>query len=346
MTIRYRYLSLEEAKLPISDIFITHNCNNESMTEDGEEKMILDKNDLTILPTLARDCRTSYSSIGSQIGLTSKSVKARVKKMVRSRVIEKFIVRVNPAAFGYRTAIVLVRTSNGITKDDVIQRVKQFGDLAYHVHHMGNTTVAALVIKKPLDDSIIQLINERLIPATVINIAVTELSVASNDLSETDLRIIKCLLLSGARVEIADIAKEVGISEKTTTRRLNRMKEQRLLDFSLQCSPSAMIGYIQFVIPIIVDKAHHHNVLERMYSEFQTNILYSPSVIEPKDILAFVLFGENVFVVDSVLARVNSFEGVKSADAYILTKWQYYDDWIMKEINKRLLLRPVLHRLR
>ena len=305
--------------------------------------MILDKNDLTILPTLARDCRTSYSSIGSQIGLTSKSVKARVKNMVRSGVIERFVVRVNPAAFGYRTALVLVKASHGITKDDVIQRVKEFGDLAYYVHHMGSTLVAALIIKKPLDDNFIQSINERLKPATVINIAVTELSIVSNDLSETDLRIIKCLLRSGARTEISDIAKEVGISEKTTTRRLNRMKEMRLLDFSLQCCPAAMIGYIQFVIPITVAKFHYHNVLERMYSEFQANILYSPSIIEPEDVLAFVLFGENVFVVDHVLARVNSFEGVKGADAYILTKWQYYDDWIMKEINKRLLLRPILH---
>ena len=308
--------------------------------------MILDKNDLTILPTLARDCRTSYSSIGSQIGLTSKSVKARVKKMVRSRVIEKFVVRVNPAAFGYRTAIVLIRTSNGITKDDVIQRVKEFGDLAYHAHHVGSTSVAALIIKKPLDEKIIQSLNDRLKPATVVRISVTELSVASTDLSETDLRIIKCLLLSGARIEISDIAKEVGISEKTTTRRLNSMKEGRLLDFSLQCDPAAMIGYIQFVIPITVAKSHYHNVLERMYSEFQANILYSPSVIEPEDQLTFVLFGENVFVVDYVLARVNSFAGVKSADAYILTKLQYYDNWIMKEINKRLLLRPVLHRSR
>ena len=84
--------------------------------------MILDKNDLTILPTLPRDCRTSYSSIGSQIGLTAKSVKARVKKMVHSRVIEKFIVRVNPAGFGYRTAHCIGNeTSNGITKDDVIR---------------------------------------------------------------------------------------------------------------------------------------------------------------------------------------------------------------------------------
>ena len=173
--------------------------------------MILDKNDLTILPTLARDCRTSYSSIGTQIGLTSKSVKARVKKMVGSRVIEKFVVRVNPAAFGYRTAIVLIRTSNGITKDDVIQRVKEFGDLAYHAHHVGSISVAALVIKKPLDEKIIQSLNDRLKPATVVRISVAELSIAelsiagSTDLSETDLRIIKCLLLSGARVEISDI---------------------------------------------------------------------------------------------------------------------------------------------
>jgi hypothetical protein len=77
-----------------------------------------------------------------------------------------------------------------------------------------------------------------------------------------------------------------------------------------------------------------------MYSEFQENILYSVSLIEPKDRLTFVFFGENVFVVDHVLAR--SIAGVKSADAYILTEWQYYDDWIMKEINSRLLLRPIL----
>jgi DNA-binding Lrp family transcriptional regulator len=309
-----------------------------------EKRMILDKNDLTILPTLARDCRTSYSSIHSQIGLTSKSVKARVKNMVRSGVIERFVVRVNPAAFGYRTAIVLVRANNGITKDEVIQRVKQFGDLAYHVHHMGRTSVAALIIKIPLDEKTIQSLNDRLKPATVVSISVAELSVVSADLSETDLRIIKCLLLSGARIEISDIAKEVGISEKTTTRRLTRMKEGRLLDFSIQCNPAAMIGYIQFAIPITVAKSHYRSILERMYSEFQANILYTPSVIEPEDRLTFVLFGENVFTVDSVMARVNSFEGVKSADVYILTKWKYYDDWIMKEIDKRLLPQPLLRK--
>jgi DNA-binding Lrp family transcriptional regulator len=307
------------------------------------ERLILDRNDLNILSTLARNCRTSYNSIGSQIGLTAKSVKARVRNMIQSGVIERFIVRVNPSYFGYRTALILTKTNNGITKDDVVQRVKKFGDLAYHVHHMGRTSVAALLIKKSLNDNFIKSLNDHLIPATVINIAVAELSVYK-DLSETDLRIVKCLLLSGARTEVTDIAKEVGISEKTTTRRLDRMKDGRFLDFSVQCSPAAMIGYVQFAIPITVGKSQYHSVLERMYSEFQKNILYGPSVIEPEDRLVFVLFGENVFTVDSVMDRVNSFEGVKSTDVYILTKWQYHDEWIIKEIDRRLLPQPLLRK--
>lgn len=68
------------------------------------ERVILDQTDFSIIVTLARDCRTSYSTIGSLTGLTPKSVKARVRNIVQSGVIEKFIVKVNPSAFGYRIA--------------------------------------------------------------------------------------------------------------------------------------------------------------------------------------------------------------------------------------------------
>ena len=131
------------------------------MTKDGRI-LVLDKTDLTIVSTLARDCRSSYSSIGSEVSLTSKSVKARVKKMVHHGVIEKFVVRINPATFGFKVTLVLIKTSNGINKDNVIKRVKQLGDLAYHVHHIGSTCVAALIIKKPLDEKFVQILNHRL----------------------------------------------------------------------------------------------------------------------------------------------------------------------------------------
>jgi DNA-binding Lrp family transcriptional regulator len=300
------------------------------------EGLILDKIDLNILAALARDCRTSYRSIGSQIGITSKSVKSRVKNMLRCGIIEKFVVRVNPSGFGYRTAHVLVMRKNGITKEGVIERVKQFADLAFHVHHMGSTSAAAVIIKQLLDDKIVQSLNDSLKPAIINWIYVSELPVSTN-ISETDLRIIKCLLISGARMEISEIAKELGISEKTAIRRLDRMKEGRILDFSVQCDPGSMKGYVQFAILINFETSYYRSVYERMYSEFQENILYRPSIINPNDLLVFVLFGENVFAIDSVLAKVDSFEGVTNADVYIVTELQYHNDWIMREIDERLL---------
>lgn len=105
--------------------------------------MALDRTDLSILAILGRDCRASYRSIGSRVGLTSKSVKARVRDMIQSGVIEKFVVRVNPAAFSYRTALVSARSAGGISRDEIIERVREFGDLVFHVHQMGRVSLPA-----------------------------------------------------------------------------------------------------------------------------------------------------------------------------------------------------------
>jgi DNA-binding Lrp family transcriptional regulator len=203
------------------------------------------------------------------------------------------------------------------------------------VHHVGRTSVAALIIKESLEDKTVQLLSDSVKPATINRISVSEQPVSMSP-SETDLRIIKCLLLSGARTEISEIAKKVRISEKTTARRLDKMKEGNLLELSIQCDPASMIGYVQFAILISVEKSHYRSVYEHMYMEFQENILYHPSTIDPDDQLIFVLFGENVFKIDFILSTVDSFEGVKNADVFILTKWQYYDDWILREIDERI----------
>jgi hypothetical protein len=94
--------------------------------------------------------------MGSLTGMTTKRVKAIVRNMVNGEVIEKFIVRVNPAFWLQNSSCTGVRTNNGITKDDVIQHVKEFGDLAYHVHHMERTSVAAIVINKSLNNNDIE----------------------------------------------------------------------------------------------------------------------------------------------------------------------------------------------
>ena len=122
------------------------------------------------------------------------------------------------------------------------------------------------------------------------------------------------------------------------------LKKGRVLEFSLQCDQAFMIGFIPFAILINVEKSHYRDVCEHMYREFQEKILYHPSIVDPDDRLIFVLFAESVNMIDFISAKVNSFKGVKNADVCIPTKLQYYDDWIISEIDERILpQQPLSH---
>ena len=57
---------------------------------------------------LARNGRLSYRSIGVTIGLTTKSVKSMVDKMLSSGVIDRFLAVVNPSIIGYKGTYLLL----------------------------------------------------------------------------------------------------------------------------------------------------------------------------------------------------------------------------------------------
>jgi hypothetical protein len=97
------------------------------------------------------------------------------------------------------------------------------------------------------------------------------------------------------------------------------------------------------IISTIYPTAITHDRICDYYYHY-SYILNRPSVIDPDDRLIFVLSDENVFMIDFILAKVDSFEGVKNADVYILTKLQYYNDWIIREIDERLVQRLLSHK--
>ena len=78
----------------------------------------------------------------------------------------------------------------------------------------------------------------------------------SMNITISDLRIIKCLL-SDARMEITDIAKQASVSSRTVTRRLEKMRQKHILmDFITLKDVSSILltGYIEFVVLISVDR--------------------------------------------------------------------------------------------
>jgi hypothetical protein len=49
-----------------------------------------------------------------------------------------------------------------------------------------------------------------------------------------------------------------------------------------------------------------------------------------------VFFCPNIPTVDLILRRLESYEGVNGTEMFITTKLVYYQDWIKREIDKRL----------
>jgi DNA-binding Lrp family transcriptional regulator len=215
-------------------------------------------------------------SIGSAIDMTSKSVKARVNRMISAGVIEKFVVKVIPVALGYG---------------------------------MFPSKLSSL-------------------PSSITS--------NKHELSETDLRIIKCLL-SNPRMDMNDIARKTSISVRTANRRLTRLKDDNVLKFFILCNPVHTLGYIQFVLVVnTVDKSFYNQIVERIYEQLGENILFQLPVADPDNVITLLLFSQDIFTADSILKKVESFNGVKNVELLVLTDTTSYDGWVLREIDKKL----------
>ena len=102
----------------------------------------------------------------------------------------------------------------------------------------------------------------------------------------TDLKIIKCLL-SNARMEIAEIAKETSVSPKTARRRMEKMQQHHIIDFYIIRDVSSVnfVGYIEFGLMVAVNKLDYREIIERMYTEMREYMINFPLNITGIDVI-------------------------------------------------------------
>jgi DNA-binding Lrp family transcriptional regulator len=86
------------------------------------QRLILDKTDQKILTLLARNGRLSYRNIANRMGLTTKSVKLRVDKMISGKMIKRFNACANPSIIDYKAMYIV------ILREDKLNKVEQRPD--------------------------------------------------------------------------------------------------------------------------------------------------------------------------------------------------------------------------
>jgi hypothetical protein len=114
-----------------------------------------------------------------------------------------------------------------------------------------------LLLLRPDAEDKIELMNNLLKPA-IVEYKFVMINLPSMSISISDLKIIKCPL-SNARMEIADIAKEACVSPKTARRRMEKMRQHHIIDFSINTLHVfyEFSGYIGFLLMVAVNSTSH-----------------------------------------------------------------------------------------
>ena len=301
------------------------------------KRTTLDELDGKILRSLSRNCRVSYNSLGSEIGMTAKSEKARVKKMQSSGVIDSFIVKVNPMVLGYsKVCILVLRINNKAADEKHIRRsISLLGDILNTGHVLGNISTFKFAVKSEAEEKLELLVDVIGQDQLIQNQTVVFQNVREQP-TYVDFEIMRCLL-DNPRMQISDIAEKISMSSKTVARRLEKMIGNDVLDFTIQINFTAIGGYIVSVVSANLEKGAHTKVLERSYADLEDSFfVYSP-MLSQQDLIYWLFFSKDVFALDSVIKRIESYGGVKKVDVLIPINIEYHKDVLIKEIERKLV---------
>lgn len=282
---------------------------------------------------LARNGRLSYRNIGQNVGMTTKSVKSRVDRMLAVKVIEKFLTRLNPSVIGYKETCALALRKNEISQE-IVERINLVGDIQYQFEVMGGVIGFDIAIKEGTEDKIELLFNS--LRNAMLGMIRSRNRQTSQNLTQSDYAIIK-ELIKNPRMEIRDIAAATSISPKTVRRRVDRMIRNHVLEFSIQPNPDAMKGYIVFFLDVkIKSTTHHQNILQKIYEELHEHLMLSSDMSSQEDSIGLLFGSKDTSGIESIRSRIESFYGVQQASAFMPIKLACPQEWIIKAIDKRL----------
>ncbi len=285
----------------------------------------MDNLDIKILSRLLNNCRESDRQIGKELGISGGAVRARIRKMENSQIIEKFTIRVEPPVLGFGVLYFVVTGQN---MEEILEQVSLVGEPFFVVPCVGGITVCSIVVKDDLDQKI-QLAKQLMKDVRVLSIFEAENPGYSSNLTKTDLEIIE-ELVKDPRQKIDSIAKNTNLSTKTVTRCLEKLQENDGVQFTLIYDPTKIQGFIPYAILTWIE-GDLKDTLSKMNKKFSESYMQIPFI--SKNQIVLFMYSNNIFKMDELTQRVRNQENVKSADLFIPKKITFVQKWLEKSIE-------------
>ena len=289
---------------------------------------------MKILSRLLNNCRESDRQIGIELGISGGAVRARIKKMEKNKIIEKFIVKVESSVLSYGVLYFVV---SGQNINEILEQLSLVGEPYLVVPCIGGVIVCSIAVKDNPEQKI-ELASKLMRDVRILSIFETENPGFNSNFTKTDLEILK-ELTKDPRRKIETIAKETNLSSKTVTRCIEKLNENEGIQFTLIYDPEKFENYIPHTILTWID-GELKETLENMNDIFSESYLQIPFIA--KNQIVLFMYSDNIFKMDEITQKVKTTKNVKSADLFIPKKISFYFKWLDNSIKEFKKL-PKLH---
>jgi len=246
----------------------------------------MDQIDFTLCMMLMWNSRTPYRELAETFKMSVNSIHKRVRTMVNLGILDKFASTLSFNAFKQKPSnVVMFGVSKAKNVEGFIEKLGANENIYSVSQHSGNLFIIHAYLRKlnELEPLVSFAKQTAEIPELKVGLdsspmqLVAEVDVTREiNLSTTDFLIANALK-DNSRKTIVEIAAEVGVSTKTVRRRLDRLIENRLIDFSVYWYPdksSEVIAMIILTLKPTID-ADKTEIIKKIRDRYGQTILFT-----------------------------------------------------------------------
>ena len=253
---------------------------------DFKNNSLLSEKDILILKKLIEDGRKSSSQISKEIDLGREIVNYRIKRLVKENLIVRFVPKINEKISGYREYIILIKLKieDELSKDKFIKEnignkyliwtiksgegwdliirlyakdIVEFREKLKEILEKFQESIARYYTIMTLDEikqNEKEILFENLFENEIVKKDFKVIK-KENDLIQLDDkdRKIITLLENDGRVQYSEIAKELEVSSDTIKYRIEKMKNEGLIENFEPVINFSKLGFLQSVCVVSFD---------------------------------------------------------------------------------------------
>jgi DNA-binding Lrp family transcriptional regulator len=306
----------------------------------------MDETDRRLMVLLAENPRIPYRELADKLGISVQAVHRRIQLLMKAGVLRGLTAGISIRYLNAVPVIVFGR-SNALSADETAKKLSA-NELSSSVLVAGGNLIYAVALLKSISDleKYVDFVKRTAeISEPTVGIYSTDAGLAPDfidggkrvvdrpsTLTPLDVRIIKSLQ-PDCRKPVADIAKEVGVSSRTVSRRLQKMIDEGSIDLVIPMDPTCTGDIVSLVHVVLNEGASKKDVGARFLNRYSPRVWYLRSFTNMPNFLLCVVCTDTMTELREILGEIAKDKAVKSIVPNIWYSDHIFETWRDKMVS-------------